>query len=249
MDDTDWVGSPTDAVLLDAVRAGDLGAYGELFRRHAASVCVAARQVTPSPSEQQDLVADAFARTLNAIRNGAGPRESLLAYLLTTVRRLGIVSARQRSRVALYGTEPRGEQATASVDEGALRRWHLDLAREAFQSLPERWQVVLWHTEVESRPPGELAGQLGLSPNGVAALAMRAREGLRQAYLQAQVPSASATGCAAVREHLGTWTRRGGSPRRSQAIVAHLGACGDCREAADALAESNDELRAGRRAS
>ncbi|OLF05117.1 hypothetical protein BLA60_37705 [Actinophytocola xinjiangensis] len=250
MDDTDQVGSPTDAALLDAVRAGDLGAYGELFRRHCASVCVAARQVTSQPSEQQDLVADAFARTLNAIRNGNGPRESLLAYLLTTVRRLGIVSARQRSRVALYGTEPRlGDEVTAAVDEGALRRWHLDLAREAFQSLPERWQVVLWHTEVENRPPGELSDRLGLSPNGVAALAMRAREGLRQAYLQAQVPSASATGCASVREHLGMWTRRAGSPRRGRAIAAHLGDCGDCREAAAALAESNDELRAGRRAS
>lgn len=251
MDDTDQVGQqPTDTALLDAVRAGDLGAYGELFRRHVASACVVARQLTSQPSEQQDLVADAFARTLNAIRNGAGPRESVLAYLLTTVRRLGIVSARQRNRVALYGTEPRlGDEVTAAVDEGALRRWHLALAREAFHALPQRWQVVLWHTEVERRSPAELAPRLGLSPNGVAALAMRAREGLRQAYLQAQVPSATATSCVGVREQLGTWTRRGGSPRRSRLIVAHLSACRDCRDAAEVLAESNDELRTNRRAS
>jgi RNA polymerase sigma factor (sigma-70 family) len=250
MDDTDPAGQPTDAALLGAVRAGDLTAYGELFRRHVASVCLAARQWTSQPSEQQDLVADAFARTLNAILNGAGPRESALAYLVTTVRRLGIVSARRRHRIALYGTEPRlGDEVTASVDDGALRRWHLELVRAAFRSLPRRWQAVLWHTEVECRPPAELAARLGLSPNGVAALAMRAREGLRQAYLQAQVPIATAADCVAVREGLGTWTRRGGSVRRTRMVVAHLAACQECREAAEELADSNDELRPGRRAS
>ncbi len=250
MDDTEPAGAPTDASLIDAVRAGELGAYGELFRRHVASVYLAARQWTSQPSEQQDLVADAFVRTLSAIRNGAGPRESPLAYLLTTVRRLGIASVRHRNRIALYGTEPRlGDEVTAAVDEGALRRWHLELARAAFQALPSRWQLVLWHTEVERRSPAELAVRLGMSANGVAALAMRAREGLRQAYLQAQVPDATATSCVAVREQLGTWTRRGSSPRRTRLIVEHLAACADCREAAAVLAESNDELRTGRRAS
>ncbi|WP_460391635.1 RNA polymerase sigma factor [Actinophytocola sediminis] len=251
MDDTDpTAGQPTDAELLAAVRAGDLGAYGELFRRHAAAVFLAARQWTSQSSEQQDLVADAFARTLNAIGNGAGPRESPLAYLLTTVRRLGIVYVRHRNRVALYGTEPRiGGEVTAAVDDAALRRWHLELVRAAFQALPPRWQAVLWHTEVERRSPAELAARLDMSPNGVAALAMRAREGLRQAYLQAQVPSATATSCVTVRQQLGTWTRRGGSRRRCGLIDAHLAVCQECRETAEVLAESNDELRTGKRAS
>lgn len=38
----------------------------------------------------------------------------------------------------------------------------------------------------EGRTPAELAPVLGVSPNGVAALACRARKGLRQAYLQAE---------------------------------------------------------------
>jgi RNA polymerase sigma factor (sigma-70 family) len=247
MEDSDAARPSPDAALLDSVRAGDLTAYGELYVRYAEPVRLAARQWTSQPAEQQDLVADAFARTLNAIRNGAGPQKSLLPYLLTTVRRLGIMSSRRREQVSLYGMEPRpdatfGDGAGTGVDEGALRRWHLQLARSAFHALPQRWREVLWHTEVESRSPAELAPRLGLSPNGVAALAMRAREGLRQAYLQAQVPNARATTCAAAREHLGTWTRRGVSPRRTRLIVEHLAACGDCRDAADMLAESNHEL-------
>ena len=54
----------------------------------------------------------------------------------------------------------------------------------AFASLPERWQAVLWHTEIEGARPADVAPLLGLTANGVAALAYRAREGLRQAYLQ-----------------------------------------------------------------
>jgi RNA polymerase sigma factor (sigma-70 family) len=249
MEDIDTARRSTDAALLDAVRAGDHTAYGELFVRYAEPVRLAARQWTAQPAEQQDLVADAFARTLNAIHNGAGPQESLLPYLLTTVRRLGIMASRRRDQVWLYGMEPRpdttiGEGVCAGVDESALRRWHLELARSAFDALPPRWRLVLWHTEVDGRSPAELAPRFGLSPNGVAALAMRAREGLRQAYLQAQVPSARATTCVAAREHLGTWTRRGMSPRRTRLIGEHLAACGDCRDTAAMLAESNHELHA-----
>ena len=51
----------------------------------------------------------------------------------------------------------------------------------AFASLPERWQAVLWHTEIEGARPADVAPLLGLTANSVAALAYRAREGLRQA--------------------------------------------------------------------
>jgi DNA-directed RNA polymerase specialized sigma24 family protein len=43
--------------------------------------------------------------------------------------------------------------------------------------LPERWQAVLWHTEIEGSRPAEVASLLGLTANGVAALGYRAREG------------------------------------------------------------------------
>ena len=43
--------------------------------------------------------------------------------------------------------------------------------------------MVLWHTEVEGQRPAEVAPLLGMSPNSVSALAYRAREGLRQAFV------------------------------------------------------------------
>ena len=43
--------------------------------------------------------------------------------------------------------------------------------------------MVLWHTEVEQQKPADIAPLLGMSANSVSALAYRAREGLRQAFL------------------------------------------------------------------
>ncbi|MGC7098763.1 RNA polymerase sigma factor [Amycolatopsis lurida] len=235
---------PTDAALLDAVRAGDLPAYGVLFQRHAEPARQFARRWHSNPAERHELVAEGFARVLAAIRGGAGPREHLRPYLLVTMRHLAITWQRGRARVELYGDVPEtGADTTAPrLDEIVLRRWNAQLAGSAFQRLPRRWQLVLWHTEVESASAADLAAVLGISPNGVAALAKRAREGLRQAYLQEQVPDAGELSCRSSRHQMGTWIRGGLSCHRSRRIDDHVADCADCRTVAGRLAESNGEL-------
>ena len=47
--------------------------------------------------------------------------------------------------------------------------------RVAFAELPQRWQIVLWRTAVDKDSNIEVGRAMGLSPNGVAALAKRAR--------------------------------------------------------------------------
>jgi DNA-directed RNA polymerase specialized sigma24 family protein len=73
----------------------------------------------------------------------------------------------------------------------------------AFRSLPERWQAVLWHTDIEASGPAEIAWLLGLSANSVAALAYRAREGLRQAYLQMHLSEVVRQECRPIAGKLG----------------------------------------------
>jgi hypothetical protein len=101
----------------------------------------------------------------------------------------------------------------------------------------------LWHTEVEGDSPAEVAPLLGLTPNSVAALAYRAREGLRQAYLQQYLPSVEARGCRSVATQLAGWVRRGIAAPKRRRISAHLDGCPDCRELADRLSKINSELR------
>jgi DNA-directed RNA polymerase specialized sigma24 family protein len=53
----------------------------------------------------------------------------------------------------------------------------------ALQSLPKRWQTVLWYTDVLQEKPRNIAPLMGIAPNAVSALVLRARKGLREAYL------------------------------------------------------------------
>jgi hypothetical protein len=112
-----------------------------------------------------------------------------------------------------------------------------NLIRRAFTSLPERWRKVLWKMEVEGQRPAAVATNFGLSPNATAALARRARQGLRAAYLQAHLAAErSATGCRSVLEKLGAYTAGTTSGIERRRIRAHLATCAPC-------AAMHDELR------
>lgn len=236
-------GSPED-VLLDAVRAGDLGAWDVLFRRHAGPLRRVAAGWFSQQADREDLMAEAFARVLDVVLGGGGPRESLRPYLVVTMRNLAANWGRGRRRVELYGEVPEPDEPArvAGGEELALQRWNEQLAWAAYCALPGRWRTVLWRTVAEGDSPREVAPLLGISANGVSVLALRAREGLRQAYLQAQVPPAATSGCLEPRRRMGSWAR-GTVPRRQAGVIAeHIASCGSCWTVAARLAEANREL-------
>jgi RNA polymerase sigma factor (sigma-70 family) len=229
-----------DAVLLGALRAGDLDAGGVLFRRHAEPLRRTAAAWARQPAERDDLVAETFARVLAVVRAGGGPHGDLRPYLVVTMRNLVCRWSRQRSRVELCETVP--ETASCGAEELALHRSNEKLVWSAYCTLPGRWRAVLWRTEAEGGTPTEVAPLLGLSPNSAAALAMRAREGLRQAYLQVQVPEAEEPVCREPRRRMGAWVRGALSPRRASVVADHVAACVACRSVAMGLDEANREL-------
>src|SRR5436190_1499228 len=114
---------------------------------------------------------------------------------------------------------------------------------DAFASLPERWQMVLWHTEVEGRPAADVGPLLGLAPNAVAALAYRAREGLRQAYLQAHLQLPPPDACRDTIAKLGAYVRDGLSARDRRKVDEHLKQCERCTAVLLELQEVSTSLR------
>jgi hypothetical protein len=90
----------------------------------------------------------------------------------------------------------------------------------------------------------EVAPLLGLAPNAVAALAYRAREGLRQAYLQAHLREQHVAECRECAENLGAYVRDGLSARDRRRIDAHLDGCDSCKALVAELADTNNTLRA-----
>ncbi|HEV8557423.1 MAG TPA: sigma-70 family RNA polymerase sigma factor [Actinophytocola sp.] len=232
-----------DRALLERLRAGEDSAFGELFARHSRAVRRLAFGLVQDRSEAEDLTAEAFFRVLQAIRRGAGPVDNVRAYLLIVARRVAW-EWRARRRDVPVSDEELTDRAGSDPDalgQSAER----NLITRAFTSLPERWRSVLWKVEVEGERPAVVATNFGLSANATAALARRARQGLRAAYLQAHLAAErSATGCRDVLEKLGAYTAgsiRGSERRR---IRAHLASCPSCTTMHAELQDVYSGLRA-----
>lgn len=233
---------PGDAELIAAVRGGDGAAYGTLYERHVDAARRLARQLV-TPSDADDLVAEAFAKVLTVLQRGGGPDVAFRAYLLTAVRRLHVDRIRATSRV-------RPTDDLTPFDPGvpfrdtAVEGFESQAAARAFASLPERWQAVLWHTEVEGQKPAEIAPLLGMTPNSVAALAYRAREGLRQAFLTQHAAELEDDACRWTHSQLGGYVRHALSRRDVAKVEHHLEGCRPCTGVYLELVEVNSELRA-----
>ena len=114
---------------------------------------------------------------------------------------------------------------------------------EALQALPERWRTVLWLTEVEGMSPAEVSERIGIKPNAVAALAYRARKGLREAYLQAHLRAEASQECRGPSPGWATTCGASCPSGTSSAVQAHLDSCGKCRGRRDELTDVNATLR------
>lgn len=235
-------GSDEQALLL-RLRGGEDAAFGELFELHAAAVRRLARSIASDQSEAEDITAETFFRVLQAIRRGAGPRDYVRAYLLTVARRVSWEWHGARRDVPVSDDE-----LTFRVGAGAdthARSAEHTLITTAFTSLPERWRTVLWQTEVEGEQPAMVAPHFGLSANATAALARRARQGLRAAYLQAHLAvNRSSDGCRAVVEKLGGYTAGSVTGTEARRIRTHLLGCASCRATHDELRDVCSSLRA-----
>jgi RNA polymerase sigma factor (sigma-70 family) len=231
-----------DAELIRRARRGDPAAYGVLYQRHVDAASRLAGQLTGSRADADDVVAETFARVLNAMRNGNGPDEAFRPYLLTALRRAVIDQVRGQHRL-IPTEESQLPDPGETFPDPVIAELDRSLIAQAFRSLPERWSAVLWHTEVEQATPAEVARLLGISANSVAALRYRAREGLRQAYLQLHVRGRAATGCEPIAGKLGGYVRGKLTRRQARELEAHLRRCADCTAACADLVAINAGLR------
>ncbi len=242
-----WTDQSSDAELIAGVRAGESAAFGVLFERHGSAARRVAAMYSGVPTDVDDIVSEAFARVLKALQQGDGPDMAFRAYLFTVVRRTGLDVIAKGKRTRLDEDMTTHDKAIGyekPSDEPALDNFEQSVVADAFKSLPERWQVVLWYTEIEKKSPGEVAPLLGLSPNGVAALAYRAREALRQAYLQQHLATTDDLECLSASEHLAAYVRGGLTKREHAKVEAHVNDCERCAALVGELEDVNRGLRA-----
>ncbi|WP_162616371.1 RNA polymerase sigma factor [Xylanimonas allomyrinae] len=227
----------SDADLVALVRAGDPSgrAYAELFQRHW-HVARSAAVRFGAGGDADDLAQEAMVRVFQAIAEGAGPETAFRAYLVAAVRNLAISRSR-RTQPYLAGDAMDLEELAflgedgREVDEDLMDR---SLLAAAFHKVPDRYREVLWYTVVEGMHPRDLAPRFGLSANGVAVLAARARESLRRAWIAVQLDDGSLDErCAWALHSLISLQREDALGRTTRDRLAqHLSECSRCRTAA-----------------
>lgn len=229
-----------DADLVLRTRSGDRAAFAELWRRHYLSGITVARSVTSS-LDPDDLVQEAFTRIYQSVIRGGGPTGSFRAYLFTSIRNTAATWGRMRRDSPMEGLESVEDPATS--DHATTAALDRTLTHRAFRSLPTRWQEVLWYSEIEQMKPAEIAPLLGMKPTAVAQLTFRAREGLREAWIQVHLRSvADGSDCQWTIERLGAYARAGIGRRDRVKVEAHLGRCARCAIVASEAKEVSSRL-------
>lgn len=237
----------SDVELVEDVRTGTTSAYAVLYERHKAAAHNLAQQLGRGHAYREELVSTAFLKVLDAVLAGKTITH-FRAYLLTALRHTAYDDTR-RSRKIEYSEDPtaaqgvRLESVSSQFVDTVVDLNEKCSSVRAFKRLPARWQAVLYYLEIEEMSPAAVAPILGLTPNGVSALAYRAREGLRQAYLQTNLKSDVPVECKTTSERLGAFVRNGLGLRECQQIDGHLNVCQGCRDQLDALREINVQIK------
>lgn len=234
-------GGPTDELLLSDVREGKLDSFGVLYERYVSMARAIAYKHTSNNNLSEDIVSEAFVRVLQALKNGKGPRTFMGGYLATTIAHLaaenGLIAQKE------VPSEEEHLESMGSLDETVLKLHESDELISAFTGLPERWQTVLWMTEVEDKKPREVAQTMNLSANAVSALATRARESLREGFLRAHQNAPKTDECVQYSPHLSSMVRGSLTKKRSEALRLHLSVCSYCTSEYLNLAGINKSMR------
>ncbi|HVE94193.1 MAG TPA: sigma-70 family RNA polymerase sigma factor [Acidimicrobiales bacterium] len=237
-----------DNALLHHAVAGDSAAFDELYRRHAESALRVAYAVLTNKDDAADAVSEAFIKVLRVVQEGRfPPGVAFRPYLLVAARNsaLDIGRGRTRQQRTVEKDQPSavsGAASPASADF-VLDGVDAQFVASAFAKLPERWRSVLWLTEVEGVPAREAAPILGLSANGVAQLAVRARNGLRNAYLQVHLQGHVDEACKPFVADLGAYVGGALTAREIAKVDQHIAGCDACRDRRDELEDLRTTLR------
>ncbi|WP_209326172.1 sigma-70 family RNA polymerase sigma factor [Brevibacterium renqingii] len=218
-------------------------AFGELYARHRLPALHLALRLNRDRSRAEDAVAEAFAKIWRAWGQNAGPEESFKPYLMAAVRSESYRRTATNRATTVVEPEVLTFLADSEPSDHAAEVAERDQLGRAFRGLPDTWQSALTLIDIDGRPTADAAESMDLSPNSFSSLLRRAREGLRAAYLQEHVEP-SPPECAEYSAELARFVRQQLSPKRAEAIEAHLSHCSHCRRQSFRLRSLNTTFQA-----
>lgn len=232
---------PSDDQIISAVRGGDIGDFALLWRRHVAAARRAARAISPSV-DPDDLVSEAFASILRVTKAGGGPSDAFRPYLLATLRN---TAARWSRGAGMLSIEVVSELELAPEGNDPIERIsERSSVAAVFGTLSARHRTLLWYLDVEGMKPRELAPLMGITPNAVSALALRARDSFRRAWLEAHIHDPSRSDdCRWFCERVVTQRERRLRGDDAVRFRAHMSTCRGCQLVAAEIDTVSQRLR------
>lgn len=205
---------PEETRLVAALRAGDAAAFEAVVRRQSGPLLAAARRILASEDDARDAVQEAFVSAYRGIAgfDGASRLSTWLHRIVVNAALMKLRSRRRRPEEPLDDLLPCFDengawtsgmaQQPGSPEVLVASRQTRELVQRCIARLPDVYRVVLVLRDIEDRDTGEVAEQLGVTPNAVKIRLHRARQALRtllERERAAERPSAAASGARATR--------------------------------------------------
>jgi len=174
---------PDEAVLVEAARRGDAGAFEALFRRHHGTVFRLCRTYAGSDQDAMDLAQDVFIKAFRGLGRLADPA-AFRAWLYTIARNVGRNAVTRRPPPSEALEEAQEPADTVSAEDRVLRAEARGLTEEILRTMPEgrpRQCAELFY--LEDLEVAEVASRLDVSVSNVTTSLGRARAWLRRHLL------------------------------------------------------------------
>jgi len=189
----EWTGrEAADAELVAAVRAGDDGAFAELYRRHQPSVARFVRGRVRDHGRAEDVVQETFVSALRRMRQ-TDSELAFRAWIFEIARNASIDLYRRSSRTEEISIDAAGGLAAADAtrlggasgpDASLLRKESFDHFRGALDELSQTHHRIIVMRELEGRSYREIGERMNLSQAAVESTLFRARRKLEHEYEQ-----------------------------------------------------------------
>lgn len=177
--------------MLEALRAGDEGAYERLVRENSPRMLAVARRILRNEDDAQEVVQDAFLSAFRGLdRFAGGSRISTWLHRITVNAALMRLRTRRRKpETSIEELLPRfledGHHAEPpgawrwSGEELLQRKEAREAVRAGIEKLPENYRNVLLLRDIEELDTAEVAELLEVTPGAVKTRLHRARQALQ----------------------------------------------------------------------
>lgn len=172
-----------DAQLIEATRAGDSAAFGQLVERYQDRLYNSLLRVLGSAEDARDVVQDAFVQAFLKLETFRGSA-AFYTWLYRIAFNLAMSHARKRRPTASleqakanFGREPVDGQPTPEVH--MVRRERIQMVHAALAALSAEYRQILVLRELEGCRYDQIAEILDLPVGTVRSRLFRAREQLR----------------------------------------------------------------------